>query len=166
EGGKGAYAYRPALEPSQRVTGVIPSMESARPLDDFARALGDDLAARLVESGLYAKEARAMVNTWRHSYFQTDGVRVLFVLPQAWTDEFIPMQGEPRPKQTVRVMVGRVELLTPERERLAEAAVRDLASPDPAVRERAFRTLREQGRYVEPIVRRVLRSSGDERVRA
>ncbi len=53
--------------------------------------IADDLAARLTESGLYAKEARAMVNTWTTSYFQTDGVRVLFVLPQSWTDAFIPM---------------------------------------------------------------------------
>ena len=35
-------------------------------------------------------------------------------------------------------MVGRIELLTPERERLAEQAVRDLASPEAAARERAF----------------------------
>ena len=36
----------------------------------------------------------------------------------------------PKPKQVVRVMVGRVELMTPERERQAEAAVRSLADPD------------------------------------
>ena len=84
---------------------------------------------RLTESGLYAKEARAMVNTWTTSYFQTDGIRVLFVLPQSWTDAFIPMTIMPKPKQVVRVMVGRLELLSPEREQLAEAAVRDLAGP-------------------------------------
>ncbi len=86
-------------------------MDQAQPLADFTRAIADDLAARLTESGLYAKEARAMVNTWTTSYFQTDGVRVLFVLPQSWTDAFIPMTIAPEPKQIVRVMVGRVELL-------------------------------------------------------
>jgi tetratricopeptide (TPR) repeat protein len=65
----------------------------------------------------------------------------------------------------LRVMVGRLELLTPEREKLAEAAVRDLAAPDPAVRERAFATLRDQGRYVEPILRRVQRTTADAQVR-
>ena len=52
-------------------------------------------------------------------------------------------------------MVGRLELLSPEREQRAESAVRDLASGDPARRLEAFAYLREQGRYVEPIVRRV-----------
>ena len=71
-----------------------------------------------------------MVNTWTSSYFQTDGIRVLCVLPQVWTDHFIPMTVVPKPKQVVRVMVGRVELLTPERERQAEAAVRSLGDTD------------------------------------
>lgn len=106
-----------------------------------------------------------MVNTWRSSYFGTDGVRVLFVLPQSWTDASIPLRITPQPKSITRVMVGRLELLTPQRERLAEAAVGRLASPDPAARLEAFRTLEAQGRYVEPIVRRLLASSKDEAVR-
>ena len=81
--------------PGEQVSDVIPSMAEARPLADFTRAIADDLAARLTESGLYAKEARAMVNTWTTSYFQTDGVRALFVLPQSWTDAFIPMTVSP-----------------------------------------------------------------------
>jgi hypothetical protein len=164
EGGKGTYSYRPALRPGERATEVIPSMANARPIEEFSARLADDLAARLVESGLYAKEARAMVNTWRTSYFQTEGVRTLFVLPQAWTDGFIPLTITPKPKEMVRVMVGRIELLTPARERVAEAAVRDLSSPDAPTRLRAFNTLQAQGRYVEPILRRVLATSKDEEV--
>jgi tetratricopeptide (TPR) repeat protein len=105
------------------------------------------------------------VNTWRGSYFETEGTRVLVVLPQSWTERFIPMQVSPRPKQIVRVMVGRLEALTPARERLAEAAVRDLASPDAGTRGRAFDSLREEGRYVEPILRRLLRTTQDDQVR-
>lgn len=164
EDGKGVYTYRPSLRPGDRVTDVMPAWDQAKPLDQFTTSLADDLAARLVESGLYKKEARAMVNTWRSSYFQTPGVRVLFILPQAWTDEYIPLKMRPVPAKTVRVMVGRTELLTPEREKLAEAAIRDLASPETTTRQKAFATLKEQGRYVEPIIRRVLASSTDEHV--
>ena len=92
-------------------------MNEAKPLAEFAAAIGDDLAARLSESGLFAKEARAMVNTWSTSYFQTDGIRVLFVLPQSWTDAFIPMTLDPEPRKLVRVMVGRLEMLSASRER-------------------------------------------------
>ncbi len=62
-------------------------------------------------------------------------------------------------------MVGRLELLSPERERRAEAAVRDLASGDPVRRQQGFAFLHEQGRYVEPIVRRVAATTQDEGVR-
>jgi hypothetical protein len=165
ENGRGAYRFRPALRPGEQVSNVIPSMAQALPLADFTRAIGDDLAARLTESGLYAKEARAMVNTWTTSYFQTDGIRVLFVMPQSWTDAFIPMTVLPEPKQIVRVMVGRLELLTSEREKLAENAVHDLASDESNKRQQAFRFLHEQGRYVEPIVRRVLKTTNDDAVR-
>jgi hypothetical protein len=165
EHNRGAYRYLPSLRCGEPIAGVVPAKEGAAPIDRFANTVADDLAARLVESGLYAKEARAMVNTWRTSYFTTDGIRVLFVLPQSWTDRFIPMKIDPKPDELVRVMVGRIELLTPEREHAAETAIAQLASPDPKVRDHAFTTLRNQGRYVEPIVRRTLQSSADERVR-
>jgi hypothetical protein len=166
ENGRGAYAYRPAIRPGERLDGVIPSLEKAQPLAEFTRTIADGLAARLEEAGLFAKEARAMVNTWSSSYFQTEGVRALFVLPESWTDAFIPLSIHPKPKNVVRVMVGRLELLTAKRERLAEDAVRNLASDDSEKREQAYRFLNEQGRYVEPIVRRVLKSTKDDQVRA
>ena len=165
EGGRGLFRYYPSLAPGQTIAKAIPPMAESIPAGEFAKAVADELATRLVESGLYPKEARAMVNTWRSSYFGTDGVRLLFVLPQGWTDASIPLRIEPKPKSVTRVMVGRLELLTPERERLAEDAVRRLASSDPAERFGAFQTLEAQGRYVEPIVRRVLASSRDEGVR-
>jgi hypothetical protein len=165
EQNRGAFRYLPSLRCGEPIAGVVPAIEGAAPIDRFADTVADDLAARLVESGLYAKEARAMVNTWRTSYFITDGIRVLFLLPQSWTDRFIPMKIDPTPDELVRVMVGRIELLTPEREHAAETAIAQLASPDPKVRNHAFTTLRDQGRYVEPIVRRTLQSSADERVR-
>src|SRR5207247_1468137 len=84
EGGKGAYRYIPELKPGDRMANVIPSMDGAQPIQEFSEAIGHKMAARLTECGLYSKEARAMVNTWRSSYFQTDGIRILYVLPQSW----------------------------------------------------------------------------------
>jgi hypothetical protein len=164
DNGKGVYKYLPTLRPGETRTGVIPPMTDSLPLDQFTHKIADELAARLTECGLYAKEARAMVNTWRTSYFHSDGIRVLFVLPQRWTDELIPLEVSPRPKELIRVMVGRLEVLTPERERRAESSVRGLASSDADTREAAFASLRDQGRYVEPIVRRVLRTTQDAHV--
>jgi hypothetical protein len=165
ENGRGAYSFYPALRPGEQVSDVIPSLARALPIADFSKVIAEDLAARLTQAGLFAKEARAMVNTWTTSYFQTDGVRALFVLPQSWTDAFIPMNVTPKPKEILRVMVGRLELLTGEREKLAENAVRDLAGAEPAKREAAYHFLCEQGRYVEPIIRRLMKSTQDDAVR-
>jgi hypothetical protein len=163
--GRGAYSYASALRPDGSFESAVPSMTRSLPLERFVETISADVESRLVASGLYRKEARAMVNTWKSSYFRTDGVRVLFVLPQSWTDRFIPMRVTPVPAQLVRVMVGRVELLDAARERRAETAIRDLASPSADVRERAFTLLRAEGRYVEPIVRRAVRTASDEQVR-
>jgi hypothetical protein len=165
ENGRGAYAYVPALTATEPFNHPVPSMEASQPIEAFVTQVSDDVARRLVESGLYEKEARAMVNTWASSYFKTDGVRLVFVMPQSWTDRFIPMRITPAPQQLVRVMVGRVELLDRARESRAEQAIGALASSDTQVRERAFELLRSEGRYVEPIVRRTLKTTADEHVR-
>jgi hypothetical protein len=166
EGGRGAFSYRPLLRPGETAGGVIPSMNLAQPLAEFTKTIGDTLAERLGQSGLFAKEARAMVNTWANSYFQTEGIRVLFVLPQSWTDAFIPMTVVPQPRKIVRVMVGRLEMLSAKRERSAEAAIASLTSPDSSERGKAYRFLHEQGRYVEPIVRHVAKTTKNEHVKS
>ena len=164
DNGRGAYAYVPSLTTTEALDQPVPSMQASQPLDLFVKHISDEVADRLVQSGLYEKEARAMVNTWASSYFKTDGVRMLFVLPRTWTDRFIPMRITPAPQRLVRVMVGRMELLDEAREKRAEDAIRHLSSSDAAVREQAFATLRGEGRYVEPIIRRTLRTSTDTQV--
>jgi len=165
ENGRGSYVYAPALVAGRTLEQEVPDMASALPTEVFASRVADDLAARLVESGLYEKEARAMVNTWKSSYFKTDGTRVLFVMPQTWTDRFIPLRIDPKPESLVRVMVGRLELLDATRERRIEESIRDLSSSDAPTRQRAFAALRAEGRYVEPVVRRAIATTADERVR-
>src|SRR5262249_19518291 len=53
----------------------------------------------------------------------------------------------------------------PERERKIERSVRDLSSTNPAARRAAFDLLRDQGRYVEPILRRAASTSQEPEVR-
>ena len=165
EHGRGTYEYLPSLEGRSTVSQPLPNFDRALPVEQFADTIAGHIERRLIESGLFEKEARAMINTWRTSYFKTDGIRVLFVLPRTWTDRYIPMRIQPSPGQLVRVMVGRVEVLSAERERRAEDAIRGLDSPDSRIREQAFAALSGEGRYVEPIIRRTLRTSTSERVK-
>jgi hypothetical protein len=125
------------------------------PLKDGVAPAKQAVEAALVKAGLYSKEARAMVNTWEKSYFRTDGLRVLYVLPRSLTDATIPIQVQPAPDELVRVMVGRVEVLTPATEARIEKAVADLASPNPEARKAAAAELARLGRLEEPVLHRI-----------
>jgi hypothetical protein len=106
-------------------------------------AVADAMTQDLITTGLYEKEARAMVATWRTSWFGEDGTRVLYLMPQTLADSVLPLHITPKPQQTLRVMVGRLEAMTPERER-------DLAD-----RLAAGTEIKDLGRFAEPTLRRI-----------
>ena len=81
-----------------------------------------------------------MVETWRDSWFE-EGTRVLYLLPQSIVDGVLPLDIDPKPADTTRVFVGRMELVTPEIESEVAQAIR--------VNDRA--TLQKYGRFLEPI---------------
>ncbi len=93
---------------------LIPNHATARPFhpgtQDGAEELLFDM---LVSSGLYDDEARAMLDTWEHTWFE-DGLRVLYVVPHDNVETWMPLTVTPAPKSLARVLIGRVEVLTPE----------------------------------------------------
>ena len=99
---------------------------SCRPRPRRSRSCGTPWSDQLVDQGLYEKEARAMVKTWRNDWFGEDGTRVLYLVAEPLTDEFLPLKIDPKPDQTVRVLVGRHDVLTPEREKEIDAVVKRL----------------------------------------
>ena len=62
---------------------------------------------------LDADEAQGLLNTWEISYFKSPGLRVFFLVPRAWTEYYLPLETS-LPANINRVMVGRIELITPE----------------------------------------------------
>jgi hypothetical protein len=82
--------------------------ELAGNADTLRREVEDDLA----EMGLYRKEAHAMIETWRDSWFE-EGLRVFYIVPRATVDALLPLSITPAPNQLSRVFVGRVEVLAP-----------------------------------------------------
>ncbi len=71
-----------------------------------------DMHRALTEEGLFADEADALLNTWELSYFKSPGLRLFFVVPRAWTEYYLPLQISV-PAEVTRVMMGRIELVTP-----------------------------------------------------
>jgi hypothetical protein len=107
-------------------------------------AIRRELADSLVEDGLYPKEAEAMLETWRDSWFE-EGARVLYLFPRAAVDRVLPLTISPVPQDVQRVFVGRVEMLSPEaKDEIVTAAARH---------DRA--TLAKYGRFLEPFCKLV-----------
>jgi hypothetical protein len=123
-----------------------------------------DMAAALVEQGLYEKEARAMVNTWQDQWFAEEGTRVLYLLPRAWTDRTLELKVTPQPDQVVRVMVGRAELITPTTERDIRQQILSFKSGNAGAKGRAVADTRALGlgRFLYAAVARVTTGETDE----
>ena len=68
-----------------------------------------ELAQMLVVHGLYSREAQAMIDTWRDTWFG-EGTRLFYIVPRAAIDAILPLQIDPNPTEIVRVFVGRIEL--------------------------------------------------------
>jgi hypothetical protein len=99
--------------------------ESAFSIDRLA-ALRESMHAALVEDGLFPDEATAMLKTWEASYFRAPGLRLFFLVPQAWTERVLPLHLSV-PATVTCVMVGRIEIVTPQQhafvQQLAEGPV-------------------------------------------
>jgi len=117
-----------------------------------------------------------MVKTWRTSWFGENGTRLFYVLPQTITVELLPLTIEPAPDETVRVMVGRLEIMRPEDEAriqsLVEQSVQDRAAAEArrANNRRAPayalpKALLQLGRLAEPALARVQTLTADEATR-
>ncbi|HXI23402.1 MAG TPA: hypothetical protein VNG71_05965, partial [Pyrinomonadaceae bacterium] len=124
-----------------------------------------DLKQALVASGLYDKEADAMIKTWRNSWFE-EGARVFYILPRAITDRVLPITIDPQPMDLVRVLVGRTELITPEMEKSVKRQAQLLNAPSARVRERARLAIQKYGRFSEPILKQIVEDETNPIVRA
>jgi hypothetical protein len=106
-------------------------------MDSLKQAVEDMLIAQ----GLYQDEAQAMFETWSDSWFE-EGSRLLYIVPREFVDRVLPLSINPAPAQTVRVFVGRMELVTPATQHAVEQA---LATRD-------HTTLARYNRFLAPIL--------------
>jgi hypothetical protein len=115
----GALAFRtvPLLTLSADRQRVLATVRRSFPEADYSEGNRERLEAQmhaaLVAEGLFADEATAMLGTWQRAYFQSTGLRVFFLVPRLWTDFILPLTIS-RPADIERVMIGRVELVSPQ----------------------------------------------------
>jgi hypothetical protein len=135
-----------------KVNGAMEGSVSLPETDSTVEKLSEVLVKQLTDKGLFEKEARAMVKTWRSAWFGEEGTRVLYILPDALTEELLPLRVEPRPTSQLRVLVGRHDVLTPEREKKIDSLVSEVNRPTfetDAKQRAAWQELTKLGRYTE-----------------
>lgn len=130
-------------------------------LGQTQESLERDLGAMLVAQGLYEKEALAMIKTWRDSWFE-EGLRAFYIVPRKVTDSILPLTIEPQPSEVSRVLVGRIEIITPEMEKEIESTLTDSSR---AVSNVAEEIMRRHGRFAEPVLKDALEKTSDPELR-
>ena len=104
-----------------------------------------DLQRTLVKAGLYDREAAAMVDTWRDSWFE-EGARVFYIVPRHTVDAVLPLEITPAPDNLARVFVGRMEVITPA----------TIATVHRAIRSNDATLLARYARFLGPVTERLL----------
>ena len=138
------FCQQPRVLPQATAEMVVP--ESPATADE----LSDRMAEALVGADLYEKEAMAMVHTWQSSWFSEPGARLFYIVPRRLTDEIIPLSVQPVPDEVVRVLVGRMEVLTPEAADRLTAVTSGLGTCVSIDAEPLRSELDRLGRFAEP----------------
>jgi hypothetical protein len=150
--GKGSLSMLDKLLPDAG-RAVMPERENVFPIKELGDQLAGKMAAALVNQGLYPREAAAMVNTWRESWFAEDGIRVLYLLPRTWTDDTLPLTLAPSPRELVRVMVGRAEVISPSVEQRLRQQMTRAGQGEVLARTQLSEELKKLGRFADPALR-------------
>jgi hypothetical protein len=85
-----------------------------------------------------------MLETWGDSWFE-EGSRLIYVVPASYVNAVLPLNIQPVPQKTVRVFVGRMEIISP-------ATLQEVQQ---AIYSRDQETLRKYCRFLEPIMHSV-----------
>ena len=140
-----------------RVAGEVLRADTLAPpaLTADTASIRKQLREDLIHAGLFPKEAQAMVDTWRDSWFE-EGSRVFYILPPQSVSAILPMRILPSPNRITRVFVGRQELITDASMNAVKTA---LERDDTA-------TLDRYGRFLAPISDRLIGNTANQELQA
>ena len=132
----GKIGYTVVREFDKQTTMELPKLTS-----DFA-SLQKSLEAILEAQGMYSDEAKAMVNTWKDTWFE-QGTRIFYIVPSRTVDSILPLTIDPKPVSVARAFVGRMEVITAATESEVYSAFQTNNRP----------VLETYSRFLEPIMK-------------
>ena len=134
QGSVASFAQLGPLAPGATSRTEIPEAPAGEPRPALAKRLQQQMTAALIAAGLHRDEAAAMIATWRDSWFDEDGTRVLYLVPRPFVDATLPITFDPAPNRFERVFVGRAEVIDAAREQRGDALFAEFRKAhDPAI---------------------------------
>jgi len=136
--GRCAFRSLGALPSGRQPRATVPAQFFPADFSDLNLVqLQTEMRGALIRAGLFPPEADALLRTWEVSYFKSPGQRLFYLCPAAEVEALLPLKVSV-PCALTRVMLGRVELVTPEQRRILAGiasglstlqATKDLAKP-------------------------------------
>jgi hypothetical protein len=139
-----ATGFREVSDLGERATLEMPVLK------DSGADASEPILSALTKQGLYPDEARAMLETWKDSWFE-EGTRLLYVVPNSFLNRILPLSISPAPREITRVFIGRLELVSMRTRMAIEVA---LAEGDET-------TLARYNRFLEPLLQIILQREPD-----
>ena len=172
-GGKqGRYDIASGVAAGASTRGLLEGRELRPWSEQGVEGLKSDLTKVLVSEGMNLDEAQAMVATWSRSWFLNEGLRVLYVVPRPLVDSLLPLKIDPAPDRIERVLLGRIECVSPKTLAEIEAALADIHHASAATPEARARTgaavarVNRLGRFHEAFLRRIVATTKSADVKA
>src|SRR5206468_399685 len=114
EGGReGRYRLVNDVRPGATAQGLLEGRPFAPWPERGVVGLREEVEKVLRGEGMANDEARAMVATWSRSWFQSEGTRILYVVPRPLVDALLPLRIDPKPDAIERVLLARIECIPP-----------------------------------------------------
>ena len=139
--------------------------DQTQPVEAAATTAKVQLIDSLEAAGLFPKEAAGLVKIWGDDMFTTPGDRLLYIMPNNEVERLLPLDIQPAPSQTVRTLIGWVELSTPAAEKRVMNLVKLLGSEKWVERKEADEELRKLDHFAEAILRRAMNTTEDAETR-
>lgn len=163
--GKAIAKYIPSIAPGEKQIVDLALTADAQAVADFAPQMRQRMAECLEEAGLFPKESAGMTQIWQKDWFETDGVRVIYLNPAAATASLMPLKIDPAPVESIRTYLISIECLQDSKENVIKEMILNLGDNKYSVREAAQRQLIQFGKQTEPALREALQKTEDEEVR-
>jgi len=162
--GKATYHYVRRVPRGYRQT-VKLTMDEAKPLDEQWQQQATRFTECLEAHGLFPKEAAGITKIWGRDWFAAEGIRLLYIMPQAHVDQMLRLNISPKPAATVRSIVVQVECVTPDLNERIERLVKQLGDESYDLRAAAQRELLKLDRFAEAVLREQKETADDPEVR-